>query len=89
MEISLEKYPVFRDRIYKNPDGGIIPNLWCEGGSHFLGNLNPLLVGTIEFNDNPSSHEVKSYGTFEYYSPMRVVVSSTQEYVEHNFQKNS
>jgi len=43
MEISLEKYPVFRDRINKNPDGGIIPNLWCEEGSYSLGNLNPLL----------------------------------------------
>jgi radical SAM protein with 4Fe4S-binding SPASM domain len=46
MEISTEKYPVFRNRIYKNPDGGIVPNLLCEEGVYDFGDTNAILIGT-------------------------------------------
>jgi radical SAM protein with 4Fe4S-binding SPASM domain len=38
-EISTEKYPVFKQRIYKNPHGGIIPKLWGDASGNMGTNL--------------------------------------------------
>ncbi len=47
MEICMEKYPVFKQRIYKNPKGGIIPQLWCEKGSDIAGYMNTMVGSRV------------------------------------------
>lgn len=42
MEICLDKYPVFKQRIYKNPHGGIIPKLWGDAS----GDMNATNLGS-------------------------------------------
>jgi radical SAM protein with 4Fe4S-binding SPASM domain len=39
MEICTKKYPVFNQRIYKNPHGGIIPKLWGDASGDMGTNL--------------------------------------------------